>query len=1091
MTAAQGRHMSVTPSPLSQSSSAVHLQAPQPEIELPRKLSKRKPPTIGSIFAPHSAEGHRKTTSAPVTPIDHITLAQPPDVTFLPKRMSVAPPPTLVPPQTSKKEKRGSMLNRLAKKFSLLRKPTDYELYSNDKQNAWQHPGGTDDPSRSQRELIPSEKSLLDPIKRVPPPAFEHSTQPTLNGHHVPERSSLASLDTPFSIGRLTVANPDLPSLETETPDFDEAPLPPEKPRDLPDRNHAKKTVEPSSLQPQTLLSRIQSRQDKPLPPPQPTTPGPSLVDFGDTRTLQANEKSLPGPSLEHALGESSRVTENAKVFPEDSKIVTSQTPSASVNTKPIVDTTPTPTERQQQPQSSQSQIMPEDTKKSDAQSQPISLSNHKQPVTDDRGPTRSASLKTEMQEENSRRPSSLRRTSPTDASAVNKSSAPEQVTPTATSRPSERPFSPPAPGASKMPSSSGLDPTRLAATVPVPFPATQPILARETRGYAAPSYEDSPLSASSVIANPPTPYNRLSISLSEVSTLPPTLPPKSIAEVKPPSHEPSPVNSSSSRQTETFKLVRSSSGNVYASGETILAAGQQWEVVESVEAKEKKGKSSKSKEQESGGRRESKVESKSKAEPRSKADVEQGDYRHSHSHRLSKVPNYSREEPSKSRTNGKTSSQRPEERPYREERVRPEEHSLPAERPHHEERSYHEQGLHREHRTRREEKPSHREERSHLEDRSRRGERSHREGRPHREERREERKGEHPQREERPHREDRRGEHPQREERPHREDRRGEHPQREDRPHREDRPQEEHPRREERPHREDRRYREDRLHREDRPRREDRPHQDRSHREEYSYREERSHREERLHNGENKGYKRDENHHEPKSKRSTEIPKTRITESQPVLMQGRHPDPPPIKLERSTSTTARPTSELPSAAEMNAMRAKESWEMERLWRARSMYGLEPNAPTTNFIPGPGSTSSRSDDAPPHPAIHGSSHTAFVVQTPFHGPSAQIYHSMPTAPPPIIYSSPASIPSIPDSLSSYDPYDPSYIYRPFPTSTPTNFKASSLSRPPLNNPLPEPPRESSYEPAPLPSTRQGNRHSSDYWTKSSGITTAH
>jgi hypothetical protein len=173
----------------------------------------------------------------------------------------------------------------------------------------------------------------------------------------------------------------------------------------------------------------------------------------------------------------------------------------------------------------------------------------------------------------------------------------------------------------------------------------------------------------------------------------------------------------------------------------------------------------------------------------------------------------------------------------------------------------------------------------------------------------------------------------------------------------------------------------------------------------------------------------------------------------------------------------------------MNAMRAKEAWDMERLWRARSMYGLEPNAPTTNFIPGPGSTSSRSDDTPPHPAIYGSSHTAFVVQTPFHGASAQIYHSMPTAPPPIIYSSPASIPSIPDSLSSYEHYDPSYIYRSSPSS---NFKASSaMSRPLLNNPLPQPPRESPYEPVPLPPTKQRTRHTSDYWTKSSGITTAH
>jgi len=45
--------------------------------------------------------------------------------------------------------------------------------------------------------------------------------------------------------------------------------------------------------------------------------------------------------------------------------------------------------------------------------------------------------------------------------------------------------------------------------------------------------------------------------------------------------------------------MVRSSSGNVYASWETISAAGQQWEIVESVEAKDKRKKSSKTKEQE------------------------------------------------------------------------------------------------------------------------------------------------------------------------------------------------------------------------------------------------------------------------------------------------------------------------------------------------------------------------------------------------------------------------------------------------------------------------------------------------------------
>ena len=1020
MTAAQGRHTSVMPSPLSQSTSAVHLQAPQPEIELPRKLSKRKPPTIGSIFAPHSTEGHhRKAASAPVTPIEHITLVQPSDITSLPKRMSVAPPLT-IPPQTSKKEKRSSVLNRLAKKFSLLRKPTDNELCLNDGPSGWQYSGSINGLSELQK---PSERSNVDPVKRIPPPAFEQSAQPMFNEPpHVPERSSLASLDTPFSIGRLTVANPDLPSLEVETPDLGEAPLPPEKPKDLQGRNHTRKAVEPSLLQSNTLSSRTQSRQDKPLPPPQPTTPRPSLVDLSDIQTLQANDFN---PSLEYTIGEP-LMTENTKASLEDSKEVASQAPPTSVNPNLVVDTTPAELSRQQ-PQPLQSQVMPENPKKSD--SQPISLPVHNQTVTNDRSPTRSASIKTEMQEGKFKRAPSSRRASPSDANVVNKNSAPERATSAATSLPNERPFNPPATNAPKVPSNSRLDSTPV--PIHVPFPVTQPIPAfpsRETRDYAAPSYEDSPLSASSVIANPPTPYNRLSIPLSEELTAPPSLPPNSPPEAKRLSHEPSPVNSSPSRQTETFKLVRSSSGNVYASGETISAAGQQWEVVESVEAKEKRRKSSKLKE-ETGNRRESKAES------RSKADVEHGDYRHSHSHRSSKVSYYPREEPSKSKTISKTSSQRPEERSHREERVRPEEHSLPAERPRHEERSYREQ-------------------------------------RPHREQRSHE---ERPYREQRPHREQRSHE---------------ELPYREQRPHREQRSHEERPYREQRPHREQRSHREERHYHEARSHREERSHRE-VYREERSYRDERPQREGEghSHNSENKGYKRDEYRHDPKSTRSAEIHSTSNQTSgpRPVLVQG-HSDPPAIRLERNVSITARPTSELPSAAEMNAMRAKESWEMERLWRARSMYGLEPNAPTTNFIPGPGSTSSRSDDTPPPPAIYGSSHTAFVVQTPFHGPSAQIYHSMPTAPPPIIYSSPASIPSIPDSLSSYDPYDP---YRSYPTSTPTNFKApSSLSRPPLNNPLPEPPRESPYEPAPLPSTRQGNRHSSDYWTKSTGITTA-
>ena len=166
---------------------------------------------------------------------------------------------------------------------------------------------------------------------------------------------------------------------------------------------------------------------------------------------------------------------------------------------------------------------------------------------------------------------------------------------------------------------------------------------------------------------------------------------------------------------------------------------------------------------------------------------------------------------------------------------------------------------------------------------------------------------------------------------------------------------------------------------------------------------------------------------------------------------------------------------------------------MERLWKARSMYGLEPNAPTTNFIGSPGSSSSRSDDAHTQSAVHGSSHTAYVLPTPFQGRhSTQIYHSMPTAPPPIIYSSPASIPSIPDFLSSYDPYE-QHTY-PAYQSAPVDYRSSPAAPPPerpaLNNPLPEPPRESPFN-SKKASLRPSSKHSNDYWTKYNGITTTH
>lgn len=195
-------------------------------------------------------------------------------------------------------------------------------------------------------------------------------------------------------------------------------------------------------------------------------------------------------------------------------------------------------------------------------------------------------------------------------------------------------------------------------------------------------------------------------------------------------------------------------------------------------------------------------------------------------------------------------------------------------------------------------------------------------------------------------------------------------------------------------------------------------------------------------------------------------------------------PGPPPRPLQRNPSISARPTSELQSAAEMNALRAKEAWEMERLWKARSMYGDGTDALGTNMAP-VNNTSSKFESTTTQNTIHGSSHTAFVVQTPFQSPPSHIYHSMPTAPPPIIYSSPSSHFTSPSN-------HPSQFFTPDHLSS-DQRALSPGSRPPLSNPLPEPPRESSYEPAPLPPSILdiGSRRPTDYWTKYAGVATSH
>ncbi|KAG1825720.1 uncharacterized protein BJ212DRAFT_1215344, partial [Suillus subaureus] len=117
-------------------------------------------------------------------------------------------------------------------------------------------------------------------------------------------------------------------------------------------------------------------------------------------------------------------------------------------------------------------------------------------------------------------------------------------------------------------------------------------------------------------------------------------------------------------------------------------------------------------------------------------------------------------------------------------------------------------------------------------------------------------------------------------------------------------------------------------------------------------------------------------------------------------------PGPNPISgiahVERLPSNVIRPTSELPSAADINALRAREAWEMDRLWKGRSMNHQE-----SNVIASPSSRDSPqvNGEFRVDASGHGSSHTSYLVQ-PLQAhpmPASVFYANMPSAPPPIIY----------------------------------------------------------------------------------------
>ncbi|OCH94739.1 hypothetical protein OBBRIDRAFT_884524 [Obba rivulosa] len=353
-----GRHKTVTPSPLSQSTSAIHLHSyDESDHHLPRRLTKRRKPFAGLFGGHHSA--HKRTIDKPAPPSS--SHASSPQSTkseqglarrrstkrdsALPTSSSVSSPPLA---GAGHPDKRGSMLGRLARRFSILRKPdTSKSPISHDWQDVTspdtlgrQSSSGVAPSGETQRSSVHPSKSQ-EPVKRVPPPnlAAECPLSASRSVASKDDNASMTSesLGSPVR-GKLTVANPDEPSDNDATPVKAEAQLPPPRPPQRepsisadvqsvsPDVRSAKEdayehipeipgsdvsSIKPADaaqsaqLPPSVLLGSEAAPDDKtPMPKPSPPLPAVPLapsnppLDYDYDHTLPPTPKSSRPSSL-------------------------------------------------------------------------------------------------------------------------------------------------------------------------------------------------------------------------------------------------------------------------------------------------------------------------------------------------------------------------------------------------------------------------------------------------------------------------------------------------------------------------------------------------------------------------------------------------------------------------------------------------------------------------------------------------------------------------------------------------------------------------------------------------------------------------
>ena len=277
-----GRHKTVAPSPLSQSTSAVHLQSHHvPSLDpstigVPRRLSKRRKPFQG-LFGDGTQSQPQSTTSPAID--DPLTLKKQSSKRSSTNgsRPSFSAYRPLVRSQTTqgpaeKREKRGSILGRLVRKFSSVRKsdsiPSANRISFQPERHSQSQPSESVSRksvrmSTSSPEKNRQSKATVTSSTATEPETPADSSVSRKNARLAETRSSISvDIEAPMTLGKLTIANPDAPSAAT-TPAKTEEPLP------VNDTD----AVSQHTLRP--TLGSPRSPQPAPEPPREPTPSPP------------------------------------------------------------------------------------------------------------------------------------------------------------------------------------------------------------------------------------------------------------------------------------------------------------------------------------------------------------------------------------------------------------------------------------------------------------------------------------------------------------------------------------------------------------------------------------------------------------------------------------------------------------------------------------------------------------------------------------------------------------------------------------------------------------------------------------------------